>query len=70
MIVLMKQKTVNDMYAESKVKGIALLSEYNAVFWQDYVNNHAKYDALFRRMFYSFRYFLQSEEVSFLLRTA
>ena len=62
MIVLMKQKTVNDMYAESKVKGIALLSEYNAEFWQDYINNHAKYDALFRRMFYSFRYFLQSEE--------
>ena len=58
----MTMKTVNDMYKESISKGIALLSEYGSAFWQDYVINHAKYDALFRRMFFSFRYFMQSED--------
>ena len=58
----MTMKTVNDMYKESTSKGIALLSEYGSAFWQDYVTNHAKYDALFRRMFFSFRYFMQSED--------
>ena len=62
MITLITQKTVNDMYKESISKGTALLSEYNSEFWQDYVTNYAKYDALFRRMFFSFRYFMQSEE--------
>ena len=52
----------NDMYKECVSNGTALLSNYNGIFWQDYVTNHAKYDALFRRMFYSFRYFMQSEE--------
>lgn len=59
---MITQKTVNDMYKESVSKGTALLSEYGSVFWQEYVTNHAKYDALFRRMFFSFRYFMQSEE--------
>lgn len=55
----MQQKTVNDMYTYSKSSGIILLSNYSSPFWNEYVNNFARYDALFRRMFYSFRYFMQ-----------
>lgn len=55
----MKQKTVNDMYGYSKDKGLFLLSNYDKPFWSDYINNHEKYDALFRRMFFSFKYYVQ-----------
>lgn len=52
--------TVSDMFDYTRSKNIKLLSEYQAVFWNEYTTNSAKYDALFRRMFYSFRYFLQN----------
>lgn len=55
----MKWVTVDDMYTYSKGINSPLLSNYDAVFWQDYTDNFARYDSLFRRMFNSFRYFMQ-----------
>lgn len=54
-------KTVNDMYKEATSKNIMLLSNYDALFWSDYVSNHNRYDKLFRRMFKSFIYFMQED---------
>lgn len=56
------RKTVNDMFKYSKANNIKLLSTYGADFWQPYITNYDKYDALFRRMFVSFKYFLQEDE--------
>lgn len=57
-------KTVNDMYKEVLKNDEMLLSGYMADFWDDYRLNHKKYDKLFRRMFKSFRYFLQEDDES------
>ena len=59
---MITQKTVNDMYTYTKTSGAKLLSEYESPFWSDYINNSTKYDSLFRRMFYSFRYFMQDAD--------
>jgi len=60
----MKWVKVNDMYEYAKSVNIPLLSDFgeddeNITFWSDYVANYEKYDKLFRRMYMSFRYFLQ-----------
>lgn len=39
-----------------------LLSNYDAEWWADYINNHDLYDAQFSRMFKSFYYFNQSDD--------
>lgn len=52
-------KTVNDMYKYANANNMPLLSNFNAVFWQDYINNSSRYDKLFRRLYYNFRYFMQ-----------
>ena len=52
-------KTVNDMYKYANANNMLLLSNFNATFWQDYINNHSRYDKLFRRLYYNFRYFMQ-----------
>lgn len=57
----MIQQTVNDMYNYSKSSGAKLLSEYKAQFWNEYINNSDRYDALFRRLYKSFRYFMQED---------
>ena len=54
--------SVNDLYLLSSSKNTPLLSNYSSVFWNDYVNNYTEYDALFRRMFYSFIYFMQFDD--------
>ena len=54
--------TVNDLYLLSSSKNIPLLSNYSSVFWNEYVSNFTEYDSLFRRMFYSFIYFMQFDE--------
>lgn len=54
--------TVNDMYKESNSKNSMLLSSYNSDFWSEYRKNYSKYDKLFRRMFKSFKYFLQEDD--------
>lgn len=55
----MWQKTVNDMYNHTKAANTPLLSSYSAEFWADYVQNFARYDKLFRRLYKSFWYFDQ-----------
>ncbi len=55
-------KTVNDMFNYAVKNNLKLLSDFNADFWKEYVDNHSVYDSLFRRMYYSFKYFLQCEE--------
>lgn len=57
-------KTINDLYRLAKANEVKLLSTYSASFWQEYVSNNAKYDALFNRTFYSFVYFLQNDNES------
>lgn len=52
-------KTVNDMYKYANANSMLLLSNFNATFWQDYIANHARYDKLFRRLYYNFKYFMQ-----------
>ena len=54
--------TVNDLYLLSSSKNIPLLSNYSSDFWNEYVSKYAEYDSLFRRMFYSFIYFMQFDE--------
>lgn len=52
-------KTVNDMYKYASANNMMLLSNFDASFWQDYMSNHTRYDKLFRRLYYNFRYFMQ-----------
>jgi hypothetical protein len=52
-------KTVNDMWKYARDNNLKLLSDFNADFWQDYISNYARYDKLFRRLYYSFKYFMQ-----------
>lgn len=53
--------TVKQMFNLTKEKNIPLLSDFDAIFWSEYVNNFSKYDIAFRRMFLSFSYFLQDD---------
>lgn len=53
--------TVNQMYQLTKSENKPLLSDYDSDFWADYVSNFSSYDLAFRRMFFSFGYFLQNE---------
>lgn len=55
-------RTVNDMYGVSVDNDTPLLSKYPATFWADYVANYKHYDLLFRRLYRSFKYFLQYDE--------
>lgn len=55
-------KTVNDMYNVTKKNDVKLLSNYTAPFWNEYNTNYKRYDALFRRRYLSFIYFLQDSE--------
>lgn len=57
-------KTVNDMYTNAQHRTLALLSNYDADFWQEYVLNHDRYDSLFRQYYLSYKYFLQLPQES------
>lgn len=47
------------MYKYANANSMLLLSNFNATFWQEYINNHSRYDKLFRRLYYNFKYFMQ-----------
>lgn len=51
---------VEDMYKYAKQNSLALLSDYSADFWTDYVANSTKYDKQFMRMYKSYRYYMQN----------
>jgi hypothetical protein len=55
-------RSVNDMYEVVKQSGNALLSQYPSDFWKDYIANHTRYDKLFRRLYRSFRPFMQDDD--------
>lgn len=57
----MSKKTVNEMYEVTKSAGTPLLSNFNAVFWTDYIEHYTELDRYFARRYRSFRYFLQEE---------
>lgn len=54
-----KLKTINELYKYSKSANRPLLSSFNAPFWQEYIDNYARYDKLFNRTYFTFKYFLQ-----------
>lgn len=55
-------KTINDLYKYASTNNLKLLSNYNAEWWEDYVAHSADYDLVFRRLYYSFMYFMQSKD--------
>lgn len=57
----MSNKTVNEMYEVTKIAGTPLLSNFNAVFWNDYIEHYLELDRYFARRYRSFRYFAQEE---------
>lgn len=57
-------KTVKDMYDYAHSNNLKLLSNYAGDFWEEYINNSSRYDKLFRRLFLSFKYFLQDNNDS------
>lgn len=52
---LKKEKTVEDIWKVASQNNIKLLSDYNAVFWQEYVNNHVRYDKIFKNLYRKFK---------------
>lgn len=57
----MSDKTVKEMYEVTKIAGTPLLSNFNAVFWTDYIEHYTELDRYFARRYRSFRYFAQEE---------
>lgn len=55
-------KTINDLYKYCIDNEVKLLSSYDADWWKEYRDNSASFDLIFRRLYYSFYYFLQSRE--------
>ena len=55
-------RTINDLYKYAADHNLALLSEFNADWWADYVAHSSDYDLVFRRLYYSFMYFMQSKD--------
>lgn len=56
--------TVDQMYKFVQTNNTALLSDYNAEFWQDYLANHQRYDRIFRRLYKNFYYFNQDANLT------
>ena len=51
--------TVNQMYKLSQLRNRPLLSDYTAEFWNEYLQNFARYDRVFNRLYRNFYYFNQ-----------
>jgi len=51
--------TVQQMYEKTKAGNIPLLSDYTAEFWSEYLQNFARYDRVFNRLYRGFYYFNQ-----------
>lgn len=57
----MSDKTVKEMYEITKSAGTPLLSNFNDIFWNDYIEHYTELDRYFARRYRSFRYFAQEE---------
>ena len=55
--------TVEQMYKFAQ-PNTALLSTYNAEFWQEYIANHQRYDRIFARLYKNFYYFNQDANLT------
>ena len=55
-------KTVKELYQVTKLNEEPLLSDYDAEWWSEYVENYADFDALFAKMFKTFVYYDQDSE--------
>lgn len=55
-------KTINDLYKYASTHDTKLLSNYNQTWWWNYLENSTRYDKVFRRLYYSFYYFMQSQD--------
>ena len=57
---------IGDLYKKNRADNTLMLSNFSIAgdndFWAEYRNNYARYDAVFNRMFNSFRYFMQLED--------
>ena len=55
---------IGDIYKKNRADNTLMLSNFSISgaeddFWSDYRSNHTRYDAVFNRMFNSFKYFMQ-----------
>lgn len=59
-------KTINDIYQHCKTEDRPMLSstDFSADWWAEYLENYGQYDKVFRRLYYSFLYFMQSTQES------
>ena len=57
---------IGDLYKKNRADNTLMLSNFTgdagADFWEEYRTNHTRYDAVFNRMFNSFKYFMQLED--------
>ena len=54
--------SINQIWKHDKEASTPMLSNYNAEWWSDYVTDYDKYDAVFRRLYYSFYPFMQGSD--------
>jgi len=53
--------SVKEMLKYAQQNNLKLLSNFSAVFWQNYIANSTKYDKIFSRLYSSFCYFEQTD---------
>lgn len=56
-------KTVKQMYQKCNISNTPLLSNYSSIFWNEYVNNFSDFDFVFSKLFSSFIYFDQTDDL-------
>lgn len=57
MAVKTRLSQIHELYKDSELENVPLLSDFSATFWQGYVSNFDKFDKMFARMYYSFNYY-------------
>ncbi len=54
--------SINQIWKRNLEHETPLLSNYSAEWWSEYLNDYEKYDKVFRRLYMSFYFFLQSRD--------
>lgn len=57
MAVITRMTQIHELYKDSELENVPLLSNFSATFWEGYVSNFDKFDKMFARMYYSFNYY-------------
>lgn len=55
-------RKVDEIYNYNRENNLKMLSDFPALFWEEYRDNYSRYDRVFRRMFLSFRYCFSNEK--------